>query len=58
MILAALDEVGGVGYLTQQADKKPAAFMALLGRVLPTQVAGDPNSQPLVVKIVRFGDNA
>lgn len=28
---------GMVGYLKQQALEKPAAFLALLGKVLPTQ---------------------
>ena len=35
MILQALDKAGGVAYLTRQADANPAAFMALLGKVLP-----------------------
>lgn len=41
MILGALDEKGGVRYLSEQADKNPAAFMTLLGKVLPTQVTGE-----------------
>lgn len=40
MILAALDEKGGSAYLVVQADKNPAAFMTLLGKVLPMQVTG------------------
>jgi hypothetical protein len=45
MVLLALDEAGGVDYLVRQARKKnPAAFMALLGRVLPMTVAGDPEN--------------
>jgi len=40
MILAALDDAGGVEYLTRQAEKNPAAFMTLLGKVLPMQVGG------------------
>jgi hypothetical protein len=40
MILAALDGAGGVEYLTRQAEKNPAAFMTLLGKVLPLQVGG------------------
>lgn len=31
---------GRVGYLTQQAKKNPTAFLTLLGKVLPTQIAG------------------
>lgn len=32
---------GLVGYLTRQADENPAAFMTLLGKVLPMQVTGE-----------------
>ena len=32
---------GVVAYLTQQAKANPSAFMTLLGKVLPTQLAGD-----------------
>jgi len=44
MILKALDEKGGAEYLARQADKNPAAFMTLLGKVLPMTVAGDPDN--------------
>ena len=36
---AAGDKEGMVGYLTTQATQNPAAFMSLLGRVLPLQNA-------------------
>jgi hypothetical protein len=38
MILQALDESGGVEYLKQQAVNNPAAFLMLIGKVLPLQV--------------------
>lgn len=38
---AAGGEGGTAGYLTRQADENPAAFMTLLGKVLPTALAGD-----------------
>lgn len=47
MILEALelaDKGGGVEYLAKQARERPNAFLPLLGRVLPLQVAGDPDS--------------
>lgn len=48
MVLEALSEAGGVKYLLSQAKKKnPAPFMALVGKVLPLTVAGDPQA-PLV----------
>jgi hypothetical protein len=40
MIIGALNTAGGEAYLVRQAEKAPAAFLALLGRVLPLQVAG------------------
>jgi hypothetical protein len=40
---------GMVGYLTLQAQVSPAAFLSLLGKVLPTQLTGDPDA-PLEVK--------
>lgn len=41
---AAGQEGGTVGYLTTQATANPAAFLTLLGKVLPTTVAGDPDN--------------
>lgn len=45
MILAALDGAGGVEYLIRQAEAKPAAFLALVGKVLPLQVSGTVDGQ-------------
>jgi hypothetical protein len=39
MILGALSDVGGQKYLAQQAIDNPSAFMSLIGRVLPKDVA-------------------
>eukprot|EP00918_Siedleckia_nematoides_P001732 GHVU01004110.1.p2 GENE.GHVU01004110.1~~GHVU01004110.1.p2 ORF type:complete len:102 (-),score=16.24 GHVU01004110.1:493-798(-) len=51
-ILQAADEAGGpeklVGYLKMQAKDNPGPFMALLGKILPTQVTSDPDN-PLTV---------
>lgn len=47
MVLAALDETGGVTYLVEQSKANPTAFMTLVGKVLPMTVAGDPNN-PLI----------
>jgi hypothetical protein len=38
MIMAALDGVGGHEYLMRQAEENPAAFMSLIGKILPKQV--------------------
>lgn len=40
MILQALDGAGGVDYLQEQAKQSPAAFLTLIGKVLPLQVTG------------------
>lgn len=37
---AAGGEGGTAGYLARQADENPAAFMSLLGKVLPTTLDG------------------
>lgn len=52
MILNALGEAGGVEYLVQQSEENPTAFLTLVGKVLPLQVAGDPDN-PLraIVKV-------
>ena len=43
-ILQAASNAGGaegiVGYLTAQAEANPGPFMSLLGKVLPTEMAG------------------
>lgn len=41
MILAALDKAGGIDYLFTQSMDNPTAFLTLVGKVLPLQVAGD-----------------
>ena len=46
MILGALDGVGGEKYLMQQAIENPGPFMALIGKVLPTTLASDPDNPP------------
>lgn len=35
MILGALDAAGGENYLKRQAKESPAAFLGLVGKVLP-----------------------
>lgn len=44
MILGALAGAGGEKYLQAQAVKNPAAFMTLLGKILPMTLAGDPKT--------------
>ena len=54
-IIAAAEAAGGkdgmVGYLAVQAQENPAAFMALLGKVLPMQVeASGPDGGPIEIE--------
>ena len=46
MITEALHGVGGVDYLMDCATdpKTKAAFLGLIGKVMPVQVAGDPDN--------------
>lgn len=54
MILKALDKAGGVDYLAAQAEENPGPFMTLVGKVLPMQVTGGDNGEPIKVAILRF----
>lgn len=53
-ILEAANAAGGKGgtvaYLTSQATANPGPFLALLGKVLPTQIQGDKEN-PLVTAV-------
>jgi hypothetical protein len=58
MILEALNNVGGVEYLTERARENPVAFLSLLGRVMPLQVNGAGENgehliQGITVKLVK-----
>jgi len=50
MIIGALNAVGGVAYLADQARENPKVFMTLLGKVLPMSVVSDEGA-PLVSKV-------
>jgi len=51
MVLGALDDAGGQSYLAQQAAENPAAFMTLVGKVLPLQVTGEGGGPVQYVRI-------
>lgn len=38
MLMAALDELNGQEYFLEQARENPAAFMSLVGKLIPTEV--------------------
>jgi hypothetical protein len=54
-ILDAAEKAGGRGgttaYLVRQATENPTAFMALLGKILPTQIGNDPDN-PLTITVI------
>lgn len=55
MIVEALDELGGVEYLKTTAASHPAAFLSLLGKVMPVQIAGEgggPVKHSLTVEFI------
>jgi hypothetical protein len=55
MILGALDQAGGIEYLTDRArdPRTASAFLTLVGKVLPMQVQGaGPNGEHVFQKIV------
>lgn len=55
MITEALDNAGGVDYLTEKAmdPKTASAFLTLVGKVLPLQVTGEGGGPVQYAKIVR-----
>lgn len=60
-ILKAADNAGGpqglIGYLQTQAAANPGPFMALLGKVLPMQIGGDPDN-PIPVNFTTVYEKA
>lgn len=58
MILKALDEAdpeGAVAYLKKQASSNPTAFLTLVGKVIPLQVAGSGDNGEHVHRIELVG---
>lgn len=55
MILQALNDKGGVEYLAKQATENPTAFMTLIGKVLPMQLAGSGDNGEIVHRIILEG---
>jgi hypothetical protein len=53
-ILNAFETVGGEEYLVRIAREDPKTFCTLLGKVLPTQLAGDLDSPLKTVNRVEF----
>lgn len=43
-IIEAFEKAGGVDYLVTLAKEDPRTFCALVGKVIPLQVTGDPDN--------------
>ena len=54
MILGALDKSGGEDYLVRQAEANPTAFLALIGKVLPTTLANDKDNPLQIITRVEL----
>ena len=57
MVLEALDNAGGVEYLTRQANDNPRAFLALLGKVLPLRITGPSGDGGFDLRVIVNGEN-
>ena len=49
-VIQVFDDIGGVENMATWAAENPTQFYNLYAKLLPLQVAGDPD-QPLVIKI-------
>lgn len=53
MILGALNDAGGKKWLARQAQENPAAFMALLAKLLPLELKQDlAQPEPLTIRVI------
>ena len=57
MILGALAGVGGTEYLMRQAEQSPAAFLTLVGKVLPLTIQGAGPGGAILISGVRRNDD-
>jgi len=53
LVFKALEqqEGGAIGYLKTQAVQEPRAFMALIGKLLPTQITGEDGEPVRITQI-------
>jgi hypothetical protein len=58
MIVGALSDVGGRDYLAKRAIDTPAAFMTLVGKVLPMQITGEGGGPVWVITGVEREDES
>jgi hypothetical protein len=58
MIVGALSDVGGRSYLAARALDTPAAFLTLVGKVLPMQITGEGGGPVWVITGVDRDDDS
>jgi hypothetical protein len=58
MILGALSDAGGRSYLAARASDTPAAFLTLIGKVLPMQITGEGGGPVFVITGVDRDDDS
>lgn len=44
MVTTALNNAGGIDYLTQQAHENPKAFLPLVAKLMPNRIEGDADN--------------
>jgi hypothetical protein len=49
-IAAAFGEAGGKDYLVELAKSDPRTFCALVGKIVPMAVGGDPDGEPVKIE--------
>lgn len=54
MVTQAIEKAGGAEYLFRQSSENPVAFMGLVGKVLPLQIAGEGKDGSINITIKRF----
>ena len=53
MILGALNDAGGKGWLVRQAQENPVTFLALLAKLLPLELKQESaQSEPLTIRVI------
>lgn len=52
IIFQAFEKAGGVDYLVTVARRNPAAFLTLLGRIVPAEIKAELTSPELVALIL------
>lgn len=57
MIMGALQDAGGQSYLARQAEDNPAAFMGLVGKVIPKDLKVDANGQMTFTVVTNVPSN-